>query len=129
EELGTDRETLRRALCWGLAALLVYLALSAALRLLAYLTGRLLWLVKLALFFLAAGYAAVTCEDEGRRNALLLGLVVLYLLLGRLPLPFAGGCQAADQHHLEGKVAALEHRLAEVEFRFRQRKLRDREGD
>ncbi|XP_060709484.1 uncharacterized protein LOC132834559 [Hemiscyllium ocellatum] len=127
EELGTDRETLRRALSLGLAGLLLYLALSAALRLLGYLVGRLLWLVKLALLFLAAGYVVVTCEDEGRRNALLLGLGAAYLLLGHLSLPFGGGsgCCSSDRHVLESKVSALEHQLAEVEYRLHQSKLRD----
>ncbi|XP_048381383.2 transmembrane protein 109-like [Stegostoma tigrinum] len=126
-ELDTDRETLRRALSWGLAALLIYLMLSAVLHLLAYLAGRLLWLVKLGLFFLAAGYVVATCDDEKRRNTLLLGLGALYLLLGRLPLPFMGSrCTPSQhQHHLESKVAALEHQLAEMERKVHQRKLYD----
>ncbi|XP_048476709.1 transmembrane protein 109-like [Rhincodon typus] len=132
-ELDTDRETLRRALSWGLAALLIYLILLAVLRLLAYLAGRLLWLVKLGLFFLAAGYVVATCDDEKRRNTLLLGLGALYLLLGRLPLPFVGSCctpnQHQHQHRLESKVTALEHQLAEMERKVHQRKLYDYDYD
>ncbi|XP_041029966.1 transmembrane protein 109 [Carcharodon carcharias] len=126
-ELGTDREALGRALSWALAALLIYLALSAALHLLTYLAGRLLWLAKLGLFFTAAAYVVATCEDEKRRNALLLGLGALYLLLGRLGLPFLGGWAKADrrQHHLENKISSLEQQLAEVERRVHHRNLYD----
>ncbi|XP_067915968.1 voltage-gated monoatomic cation channel TMEM109-like [Heterodontus francisci] len=126
-ELGMDREALGTAMSWALTALLIYLILSTALRLLATLAGRLLWLVKLGLFFLACAYVLATCEDEKRRNALLLGLAALYLLLGRLELPLLGGWGRADQHQhrLESKIKALEQQLAEVEHKINHRKLYD----
>ncbi|XP_078393025.1 voltage-gated monoatomic cation channel TMEM109 [Cetorhinus maximus] len=126
-ELETDGEALGRALSWALAALLIYLALSTALHLLAHLAGRLLWLAKLGLFFTAAACVVATCEDEKRRNALLLGLGAFYLLLGRLGLPFLGGWGRADQrqHRLENKISSLEQQLAEVERRVHHRSLYD----
>ncbi|XP_078087556.1 uncharacterized protein LOC144505315 [Mustelus asterias] len=126
-ELGTDREALVRALALALAALLIYLTLLAALRLLGYLVGRLLWLVKLGLFLTAAAYVVATCEDEKRRNSLLLGLGLLYLLLSRVWLPGSGGCRGAQQrqHQLERKIGSLEQQLAKMEHRLQRRNLYD----
>ncbi|GCB85208.1 hypothetical protein scyTo_0025810, partial [Scyliorhinus torazame] len=118
---------LGRALSWALAALLIYLTLSAVLRLLAFLVGHLLWLVKLGLFFTAGAYVVAACEDAKRRNALLLGLAALYLMLGRPWLLFAGDCRGAGpgERQLENKINALERQLAEVERRVHRKKLYD----
>uniref|UniRef100_UPI00398F4DA0 voltage-gated monoatomic cation channel TMEM109-like n=1 Tax=Pristiophorus japonicus TaxID=55135 RepID=UPI00398F4DA0 len=109
---GADGEGLKTALSWALAALVLYLVLSAALRLLAALAGRVLWLAKLGLFLLGCAYVVATCQDEGRRSALLLGLLALYLLVGRVGLPFPGGDRRDAR--LEAKVSSLERQVEEM---------------
>lgn len=123
EYLNVTPDVINTILNWTVIALIAYLVLSFVLGLAFSIVMRIFWWLKIVLFLSAFLYIIAVVENTVHRATILLGLVVFYILLGKL-----FNSSNPQSNHLEKEVCRLQNQISDLSWKL-SRVTQPRRGD
>lgn len=115
EHLNVTPDQIYTILTWTVVALIAYLVLSFVLGLVFSIVLQIFWWLKILLFLSAFLYIIAVVENTVHRATMLVGLVVFYILLGKL---FTSS--SPKSHHFEREVRSLQNQVDELNWKLSQ---------